>query len=206
MKLEALNDHCLVARADESNAAERGSIVDVLDALVEIERRQLHLSLGYSSVWDWLTRRWHYSKGSAFRRMHVARLITRFPVIRTMLLDGDMNLSTVAALRDVLTDENCEAVLRESAGKTEDEVRNIAAAIKPRPPNPDRVRELLVSAELSSPRIEAVDGRLLEIRITVTPEFMADLEKAKALLSHKLPGRDGRRPSRVSSCGNRSSG
>jgi len=39
-----------------------------------------------------------------------------------MLVEGDMNLSTVAAMREVLTDENCEAVLRESAGKTEDEV------------------------------------------------------------------------------------
>src|SRR5262245_23682848 len=122
MNFTHLSSHALTARLGELLANERRTIVDFILHLAELERRQLHLEMGYSSLFTFCTEHLKLTKGSAFRRTLAVRLVGRYPVIVEMLRDGRLSPATLSELRDVLTDETHREVLERAAGKTEEQV------------------------------------------------------------------------------------
>jgi hypothetical protein len=200
MNVESLSSDGLVARLDELVSNEHSIVVDSIVHLAELERRGLHVAMGHPSTFDYCVKRLRLTKGCAYRRTTCARLITRFPAALDHLRARELCMTTLALLRDVLTDENHRDVLARASGKTEDEVRDLVAALAPRPAQPDLVRavpapRVVPTAEpaqlAAAPRVakvEPISEELVTIRMTVKREFIADLEQAKSLLSHKLPG------------------
>jgi hypothetical protein len=79
-------------------------MTDFLLHLAEVDRRRLHLALGYPSLFEYLVRAHRFSKGAASRRMTCARLLGRFPQAAPMLRDGRLGLTTLTALREVLNE------------------------------------------------------------------------------------------------------
>ncbi len=142
MTFDHLSSHALTARLGELLSLERRTIVEFLLHLVELERRSLHLELGYSSLFVFCTEHLKLSKGSAFRRTTAARLIARYPSIAEMLRDGRLNLAALCELRDALDDATHVQVLERAAGKTEDQIRELVAALRPRPAPTDLFRRL----------------------------------------------------------------
>src|SRR5262249_11224529 len=98
-------------------------------------------------------------------------------------------------------------ILDRAAGRTEEQVRELVAALRPRPapmvllrrlpePRPSSAAPTVSSGPalstgaappLPRPRIEPISDELRVLRITVGREFVADLEAAKAALSHQIP-------------------
>jgi len=85
MTFEHLSSHALTARLGELLATERRTIASFVLHLAELERRQLHLELGYSSTFVFCTQHLKLTNASAFRRTTAARLVTRYPAIAEML-------------------------------------------------------------------------------------------------------------------------
>lgn len=56
LSLRALSDRDILSRTLELTRRERSATLEVLLHLNEIERRQLHLEQGYSSLFDYCTR------------------------------------------------------------------------------------------------------------------------------------------------------
>src|SRR5262245_6757948 len=131
MTFEHLSSHALTAKLGELLADERKTIVAFVLHLAELERRQLHLELGYSSLFVFCTDRLKLTKGAAYRRVTAARLVARYPVIAEHLVDGRLCLTTLALLRDVLDDASYVQVLERAAGRTEEEMAELVAALKP---------------------------------------------------------------------------
>ena len=128
----------LTARLYSLRAQERSLLVEFLAYLGELDNRKLYLELGFPSTFAFCTDHLGLTKSSAFRRVTAARLLVRFPA----LADGRLCLTTVVELRDVLSAENLALVLDRAAGRTEDEVKVLAAALKPRPAPPDLLRRV----------------------------------------------------------------
>jgi 5-methylcytosine-specific restriction endonuclease McrA len=212
MNLAQLSSETLTARVGQLLGHERRLVVAFLFHLAELEDRQLHLRLGHSSLFVYCTDALRLSKAAAFRRTTAARLLRRFPRAAPYLESGALCLTTLVELREVLTDENHERTLADAAGKTEDQVRELVAALRPRPAPPDLFRRLPAppssgpepDAPQSSPsdharpaepppssrtrgRLEPISDELRVLRVTVGREFAQDLDKVRALLSHKLP-------------------
>ena len=208
MNLEHLSSETLTARMGELLSRERRVMVAFLFHLAELERRQLHLAMGFSSVFVYCTDALHLSKASAFRRTAAARLLVRFPVAAEYLESGALCLTTLVELRDALTDENHQSLLQRAAGKTEDEVRDMIAALRPKPAPTDLFRRVpmavgsgpepdtgvMVERSAAPPptvhpkgRLEPISEELRVLRVTVSREFADDLAKVRALLSHKVP-------------------
>jgi len=150
MTFEHLSSHALTARLGELLATERRTIASFVLHLAELERRQLHLELGYTSTFVFCTQHLKLTNASAFRRTTAARLVTRYPAIAEMLSDGRLCLTTLAHLRDVLDDGNHHEVLDRAAGRTEDEVKLLVAALRPQPAPPDLFRRLPAPAPSTS--------------------------------------------------------
>jgi 5-methylcytosine-specific restriction endonuclease McrA len=189
------------------------------------------------------------TKASAFRRTTAARLLARFPVVADYLADGQLNLTTLVELRDVLDEEHLIEILDRAAGRTEDQVKELVAGLRPQPAPADLLRRLpsprndsggsgpvppsaigpsgpwndsggsgpvppsaigpsavlapppaFASPPVSVPatavpvarppsaRLHPIGPEQHVLRVTVSAEFVADLQAARRALSHKLPG------------------
>jgi len=203
--LSQLPSHALTARLYELRKQERELLVEFLAYLAELDRRQLYLELGFSSTFAFLTEHLGYTKSAAFRRTTAARLVARFPVVLAHLGDGRLCLTTLVELRDVLEEDGLAEILDRAAGRNEEQVRALVAALRPRPAPPDLLRRLPepkpaepaagpvsagaapTSAPRPAPRIEPISEELRVLRVTVGRDFVADLETVRAALSHQIP-------------------
>jgi 5-methylcytosine-specific restriction endonuclease McrA len=219
VELECVPDHELTARLYQLRVRERAQLVEFLVYLAELDRRKLYLDAGFPSCFQFCLAYLGLTNGSAFRRVVGARLLARFPVIAEYLRDGRLSLTTLVELRDVLAEERLDEILGRAAGRTEKEVKELVAALRPRPAPMDLFRRLpmreatgtglMLPVGTSGPEvhtgvapeqparepprrggIEPISEELRVLRVTVGREFAADLEKVRAALSHQFP--DGR--------------
>ena len=140
--VSALSTAELAGKLYELRSKERGLLVEFLGHLGELDRRKLYLELGYPSSFELCVRFLGLSRSSSFRRLTAARLLQRFPVVGHHLLDGRLGLTTLVELREVLCAERLDEILGRAAGRCEEEVKALVAALAPRPPVPDLLRRL----------------------------------------------------------------
>ena len=204
-----VDDQSLAMKLQALVADEREALADFIVYLAEFDRRRLYAPAGCSSLFVWLTERLRLSNASAFRRVTAARLHARMPMVAAYLRDGRISLTKLGFLRDVLTEDNCGALLDQASTLSEKQVEELAAARGTvRPPPRDTIRPLAArlatplpaapSAEpdLFTPRPAPLDAPQPElppppvrhhIAMTVGPEFMVRLGEVRAALSHSHP-------------------
>lgn len=149
--LRSLSDKQVLSRITELVHRERSLTRGVLLHLNEIERRRLHLKLGYASMFDYCTTGLGYSSSAAARRIRTARCIARYPEVLALLKANEVNLSTVSQVSRVLTPDNNTSLLDRICGKSQREVDAIIAEFEPRSMPPDRVRPIFVSVPSTGP-------------------------------------------------------
>jgi hypothetical protein len=137
-----LSDEALTGRLLEICKGERKMLVECLRCLVELDQRRTALALGYSSLFTYCTGVLRYTKGSTHRRITAARLLARFPVVAGYLADGRLNLTNLCELREVLDEEHAVEILDRAAGRTEDQVKELVAELRPREAPPDLLKRL----------------------------------------------------------------
>ncbi len=95
----ALSDQRLLQRVKELSAIEHYLQGVVIDHLREVERRQLYLTRGFSSMYDYAMRELGYSTGAAWRRLKAMRLCDEVKGARGRLLEGTLTLDAAAQLQ-----------------------------------------------------------------------------------------------------------
>ncbi len=186
--------------------SERNLVVQFVVELAGFAKRELYRELGYTSLFYYCVRQLGLSKSSAFRRSEVARLIARFPVIADQLAGGQLSVRALVELREVLTEENHAEVLARAVHKSQEEAQLLAVECQPKPVPRDVVRALpilpaspvafaAVPAEtkaLPSPPevVKPLTPELRRLNVTVSAEFIAELEQVRAALSHQCPDGD----------------
>ena len=106
-----LTDDELVAALPGLAGDERRTSARLVAHLAEVDKRQLFVPMGYSSLYIYCREALGYSEDAAYNRTAAARVARRHPVILDMLADGRLSVTTVKVLAPVLTDSNCDAVL-----------------------------------------------------------------------------------------------
>jgi 5-methylcytosine-specific restriction endonuclease McrA len=154
--LRSLSDKDIISRTRALSVQERVTTLLLLAHLNEVERRQLHLKLGHSSMFDYCTAGLGYSSSAAYRRIQTARCIARYPGLQEMLQRNEVNLSTVAQVSRILNESNHRELLASIRGKSQREVESILAEYRPAEIPRDRVRTVAVPANV--PSGQAIDG------------------------------------------------
>jgi len=131
-----------VAEAQRLIRFERDATVQVIAHIAEIEKRRIHLTAGYPSLFAYCADVLRLSEHEAYHRILAARTANSFPRILDMLADARVNLTTVRLIAQYLTPENHEELLAAAAGKTRSEVELLIAARFPKPDVPTSVRRL----------------------------------------------------------------
>lgn len=160
-------------------AHDRGTTVDLLIQIGEIDSRGLYLGQACSDMYAYCTDVLHMSASTAWRRTRSARVARQFPVVLPMIADGKLHLSAVTLLAAHLTPGNAASLLAEATHKSKAEVELILARHFPRPDVPESVRELAAPSAAASPTAQVVANIAAQISpVTVVP--MNSNESGKA--------------------------
>lgn len=150
MSLSSLNDRELLARLESLCRREREITLDVLRHLNEVERRKLHLRLGYSSMFVYCTQALRYSESAAGRRIAAARCMRRVPHVDALLERREVSLMSLGLVASILTPENAPELLERIRGKSKLEVERIVSEYRPEVAVRDRVRPIRVPAPVAT--------------------------------------------------------
>ena len=184
---------------------ERSCVADVIEHLVEIDRRRLYLDQACGSLSAYCIERLGYSQDEAVKRVRVARLARRLPQVLDELRAGAIHLTGLFLMAQHLTDANCEAWLAHARGKSKREIEQWIASEGPNAEVPDRLAPL--PAQLAMPscdrtscpgptpcasrgRAEPLSAERWSVQFTASAELHAKIEQAKELLSHAVPNGD----------------
>ena len=203
VSFSVLSDEDLMARIRTLVGVGRRVLARLITFLAEVEKRRLHLDSAYSSLQDFCVRALGMSEGEAFRRMTAARLTLRFSSIPDRIAKGELHLSGLVLLRDHLTAENHEDLLREAAGMTKNGIRDLLARRAPRPDVPCSITtipeqptlpaqraEARTMNEAPSQRIEPLAPTRHRVELTASSELREKIERAVELMRHSNPKGD----------------
>ncbi|WP_413944163.1 HNH endonuclease [Bdellovibrio sp. HCB-162] len=184
MELKNISNNELVQRLEKLVRTERKITHLVLLHIAEIEDRKIYAERGYDGMYSYLTRGLGYSEGSAYRRLHSARLLKQVPAVAEKIENGSLNLTQLTQVQKHLKED-------------------LRAGNKPSPERTEKILEGLqykntfetqktLAVEFNQPiqksetlRPQADDS--VRIEITLTAEQFQELEQAKSLLSHICP-------------------
>ena len=218
--LAAVSNAELIARMPKLVKAERALIAQVIEHLMEIDRRKLYLEQACSSLFSYCTDRLGYSEDEALKRVRVARLARQHPQVLAELRSGSMHLTGLFLLSQHQAEPTFTALLSEARGKSRREIECMLALRFPRPDLPPRIRPLGsastclgpgtareapnlidstgsadVRLKQSGPSHAAppgADSAALRYRIefTASASLRDKIQRALELLSHSLPHGD----------------
>jgi hypothetical protein len=215
--LSALSDTDLLARIPVLVRAERAASAEVVEHLVEIDRRRLFLDQAVSSLYAYCIERLGYSEDGAIKRTRVTRLAERVPQVLEELRSGAIHLTGLFLLSQHLTEQNAETLLPLCRGKSRRELERLIAGWFPRPDVPPKVQALGnaradeatgsllplgpsgptesftvlgTGTAAPRPRVEPLSAERYRIEFTASAELHRKLEQAQLLLSHAVPSGD----------------
>lgn len=180
-ELESLSDSELNSQTQHMARREKAATLELLEHLLEVERRGLALRLGFGSVFEYVHRGLGYSEGAAGERVAAMRLLGRVPEAKEKLITQKLTLTTAAKVQTFVRAlekterRRVEAIetlqlVAEVAGKSKREVEKLFLEKAP-------------GAAIPKERVREVSVGLSEIKLVVNAEFVALLDEAKTLLS-----------------------
>ena len=153
LDLGALSDAELVAGLNRVVGSGRRLLAELLAHLCEVEDRRLHLDAGYPSLFAYCMARLGFTEDEAYRRINVARLARKAPVVFNWIAEGRLSLSVAALLQPYVLAPNLRQLIEALAGKSVKQAREALVAFFPRPDIVASIRKL--------PRFEAEAAPLL---------------------------------------------
>lgn len=200
-KLHHLDDPALAGRLADLARKEREATCTLVEHLVELGRREIHLRHGYGSLYTYAREALGLSEHDAYERVAASRAAARFPEALGLLRSGTITLTALRLLAPHLTEENHRSLLAAARGKRRAEIEQMVARLAPWPDAPDFVRKLpsdslapgvpAFAAPPTSPTPTAVAPERYRIQLTVAGGTVEKLRLARDLLRHALPSGDG---------------
>jgi hypothetical protein len=154
-----LTDDGLLAMITRTWQESRTLTVALLRLLQEVEQRRLHARLGYSSMFDFATRKIGLTESEAYYRIRAARAASRFPSILPMLERGTLTLSSVVTLNPYLDAGNAAALLQEAEGMNRDALQAMLAVRFPEAAGKPTLRKLPKLRPVGGPAPSAAAGK-----------------------------------------------
>ena len=185
-KLGALSDRELLGNLQKFNQKECKLKVLVLLYLSEIDTRKLYLPMGYSSLFDFCTMHLRYTRATAARRIRSARAAAKYPEVLELLLSGEINITTLSMISDILDQDNHEEILSAIRGRSTRAVELLVSRHRPVNIIRDTVRPICVRRRVEESRVACGTGPSAETNSNC-PHFTPSAETKSSPSS--LPGR-----------------
>jgi len=194
--LRPLTDEQLLARLEMLVSAEREALGDIIEHLIEADRRDNIFDRGYGSLYDYCRRRLGYSEFGALARIRAARACRDHPEVLPKIRSGELHLDAIARLYPHLTADNTAEVLKKASGATSREVMALVSELKgPDAPKPDKISFIgntrpatpLFEASSISPAEVIPPPRRIRLDFEADETLLLKIDRLKSLLRHKYP-------------------
>jgi hypothetical protein len=119
-------------------AREREALAQFISELADFDAQRCWESLGYPSLFEFLTRELRLSRGNAFYRTKAVGLVQRFPEVLGALHEGKLCLSCVPEVARVLTEANRAEVLPRFFHVSREDAKLLSVELAPREVVPAR--------------------------------------------------------------------
>lgn len=166
---------------------ERRITNELLLLVAEAERRKLHLERGSSSMVRWLIKRFKYSESAAVRRVNAARILIAVPEAEEKLEEGKVNITILSKAQSAMRAQEKKSGGKIDADQKAEVVEKMEGLTEPQA---EKTLMKLFPAFASSVKVERriqVNAEETRLSLNLPEAAMANLEKARDLLSHKMP-------------------
>jgi hypothetical protein len=167
-------------------ASERKITAEIIEHIQEIDRKKIHVQMGYPTLFSFLTEYIGYSAASAQRRIEAARLLNAVPEVKSDIQSGNLNLSQVALVAQSIRQKQKE--MPNVQIKTQDK-KGLLESIK----NQNFEQSQKIISQTLDLEIKAFDRKTMQkdesvrIEVTFTKDQMDVFNKVKSLISHINP-------------------
>ncbi|MEZ0392213.1 MAG: HNH endonuclease [Pseudobdellovibrionaceae bacterium] len=190
-----LKDHELDRNLKKTVQKEREVLSEILELLKEVQRRQLFLKMGYSSLFSYLTEGIGYSAASAMRRIDAMRLSLEIPEVSKQIQSGELSLSQVSEIQKVSREYLKSHKQEKDSSKLTKTKIQIIQELTASEARDHGTTQKIVAQGFDLPLIENTVQKIqknesVRIELTLTKEQFEKLEKMKSLLSHVVPDGD----------------
>ncbi len=165
---------------------ERQITKEILLLVAEAERRKLHLERGFSSMVKWLIHRFQYSESAAVRRVNAARVLVAVPGAEKKLEEGKLSLTNLSKVQSAIRAH--EKVLGPMGGLAKAKVVGKMEGLSELKAEKAIFEALpAFASSVKAERRMQINAEETRLALNFPQAVMEDLEKARDLLSHKLP-------------------
>ncbi len=184
--IKSLDNGTLIEEIRKAAKNEQDLTLQVIELISEINRRKIFLKLGFSSLFDFVTKDLGYEPSSAMRRIQAARAISEIPELREKIADKSLSLSVVSQGQNFLNKKASDSGKKISiAEKTElfKKLENKSTR--------EAEKELFKMApELclkSKEQEKVLSEHLTELRFVIDAETKQKMDELKLWMSHQNP-------------------
>lgn len=189
MSLKHLSNDELLKRLNALTQKERTLQAEIIEYLREVDTRKLYRDLGYSSLFEYLTRGLKYSEGAAQRRIDAARLSASVPEVSAKLRTGELTLMSLARVQSVIRLEEKRTgkklatstkrhLVNEIAGKTAEEAQATLFAVLP--------EASLEFERLRKESLRPVDDENSRLSLILNEQLKRKLERVREVAARQL--------------------
>jgi hypothetical protein len=162
--------------------SERKITAQILKMILNFEDNKYHIELGYSSLFDWLTKAHGYDEGSANRRIQAARAMRAVPEVEQKLQDGKTTMTNLVKVQSIfrhsgqMSVEEKREVIERIEGQTTAEATKTLFKMFPD-----------AALKINQDRRMIIDEEHVRYAYNLSQEQEEIVTRAKELLSHKIP-------------------
>jgi hypothetical protein len=181
MNLKYLSDAALLRKLDDLASLERNNLLAFLHCLREVESRKLYSELGYTSLFDYCTKKLRYPEDQAQRRIVAMRAMRELPELEAKISRGLLTLTAIGMAvghirREGIQDRSIKIKLLESLeGLTSREVECLL------------IRQSSIGIPLPTDRIRLLKEGLVELRFAANASVREKIENVKGRIAHSQP-------------------
>ncbi len=185
-ELHALSNDQLISSFKSLKEREDAVLVEVLEHILEFERRRLYLSLGYTSLFGYLTQGLGYSENESYRRVESSRLMAGMPEIKDDIAKGRLTLTNMTEVRTAIKAKYKSTGQSVSKAERRRLVTSVLDCSKKEAQKKIANAIPEIADSFQEKRRELGDGSL-ELTVLLRPPQRSRLERARDLLAHKGP-------------------
>ena len=185
VNLKTISDDQLIDDLKSLALQERKIQKQIILHIVEIDRRKLYLTKGFSSLFEYLTDFIGFSRGTAQRGIDAARLSYDVPEVIDHIEEGSIKLSQVSLLQ-----QSFREVHAKTKTKVSQEIKKdlVAELIDKSVIESQVVVKQRLDIELKqAPKIQHQKDESVRLEITLSKSQWQKLEKMRQLLSNSVP-------------------
>lgn len=186
--IRSKTDERLLADLSLLRSTEKTTIADILLYLYEVDRRRLHLSRGFSSLYEFCLEELGYNKDEAYYRISAMRLISDVPEVESQLREGSLSLTVAAKAQIAFRRENQkrkeERALPLDVSQKREVLLDLAQCTKK---ESEKALALHFPQVAPQEKTQPLCQNRTLLQFSVDDELMVKLEKVKCLLAHKNP-------------------